>query len=134
FLAVTCDSAFQVKTKQARTWRITAERCNDQPATKDFMRWRPRSKKDASAAPENLKHGPSTGTDSPSTRTRAIKLPVSVPPQGLTAHLPTGSQPLHRDIYNIPGEGAFIEGAAGHDGTEPEAAPTDPAAPKGWLH
>lgn len=41
FLVVTRASAFTVKSRQSRCWRITAEPVGDAPATKDFMRWSP---------------------------------------------------------------------------------------------
>jgi hypothetical protein len=39
FLVCTRESAFTVKTKAARLWRITAEKYRNEPATMDFMRW-----------------------------------------------------------------------------------------------
>jgi hypothetical protein len=39
FLVVTRDSAFRIKCRDARLWRLTAERCGEERATKDFMRW-----------------------------------------------------------------------------------------------
>jgi hypothetical protein len=39
FLAITRDSAFSVKTKAARLWRLTAEPFRGERATKEFMRW-----------------------------------------------------------------------------------------------
>jgi hypothetical protein len=41
FLAVVKDASFKAARKQARSWRITDERCGGEPATKDFMGWRP---------------------------------------------------------------------------------------------
>ena len=40
FLKVRGDSAFSMKGSIARTWELTAEPYNDQPATKEFMAWR----------------------------------------------------------------------------------------------
>jgi hypothetical protein len=93
FLAIVRDSAFNVKTKQVRTWRLTAEPYRGQQGTNDFMRWRPS---------QNLKHSPSTGTHSPSTGTRVTKLPVTVPPQGLSDPKTPPPQSLHRDTYRLP--------------------------------
>jgi hypothetical protein len=39
FLRVTRWSAFTVKSKEAREWRLTAEPVDGRPPTKDFMRW-----------------------------------------------------------------------------------------------
>ena len=39
FLRVARNSAFKVKTKEARTWTLTAEPVGDKPATKDFLYW-----------------------------------------------------------------------------------------------
>lgn len=41
FLKVRRDSCFDLKTKEARLWEITAEPVGDRPASKDFMRWMP---------------------------------------------------------------------------------------------
>lgn len=41
FLKVARNSTFTLKTKEARTWILTGEPYQDQPATKDFMRWLP---------------------------------------------------------------------------------------------
>jgi hypothetical protein len=45
FLVATRQSAFNLKTKEARLWRITAEGADGSPATKEFMSWKadPRS-------------------------------------------------------------------------------------------
>lgn len=41
FLKVRRQSSFNLKTKEAREWEITAERCDGRVASKDFMRWSP---------------------------------------------------------------------------------------------
>ena len=41
FLVKTMASSFSLKTKTATEWRLTAEPCDGEPATKDFMRWMP---------------------------------------------------------------------------------------------
>ena len=41
FLVKTMASSFSLKTKTATEWRLTAEPCGGEPATKDFMRWKP---------------------------------------------------------------------------------------------
>lgn len=40
FLVVTKDSAFTLKSRMARVWRLTAEDAQDKPSTKEFMSWR----------------------------------------------------------------------------------------------
>src|SRR5580704_17317845 len=39
FLRVRRDSAFNMKTKEARTWTLTAEPVDGRPATREFMFW-----------------------------------------------------------------------------------------------
>ncbi len=39
FLSVGRESTFNLKTKEARTWRLTAEQTTTEAATRDFMRW-----------------------------------------------------------------------------------------------
>jgi hypothetical protein len=41
FLRVTRQSAFRIKTKEAREWALTMEPAHDRPPTKDFARWTP---------------------------------------------------------------------------------------------
>ncbi len=41
FLVKAMASSFTLKTKTATEWRLTAEPCGGEPATKDFMRWEP---------------------------------------------------------------------------------------------
>ncbi|MBP2229379.1 hypothetical protein J2847_002678 [Azospirillum agricola] len=41
FLKVRHASTFTLKTREARTWELTAEPCAGQPPGKDFMRWQP---------------------------------------------------------------------------------------------
>lgn len=65
FLRCTEDSAFTRKNRIARQWRLTEHPCDrtNQPATKDFMKWRL----------ENLKHSPASVTDSPASVTAPAK-------------------------------------------------------------
>jgi hypothetical protein len=54
FLAVSRQAAFTLKTKEARTWRLTAEPSGlnqEKAATKDFMRWTPAAGADPQSAP-----------------------------------------------------------------------------------
>jgi len=39
FIRLTKDSAFNVKTKEAREWELTAKPTNDAPAGRDFEQW-----------------------------------------------------------------------------------------------
>jgi hypothetical protein len=77
FLRVARNSAFTLKTKEARRWTLTAERVGDKPATKDFMYWSegattPQSHQRDRDPAENLKHGRTSATDS---RTSATVTP-----------------------------------------------------------
>ena len=40
FVVVVLDSTFTIKTKLARTWRLTAEPCGKEVATRDFKGWK----------------------------------------------------------------------------------------------
>lgn len=64
FLVKAMASSFTLKTKTATEWRLTAEACGDEPATKDFMRWNP---------PNIQNTVPETGTDGPRNRDRGLK-------------------------------------------------------------
>ena len=85
FLRATARGAFSRKTKSATTWRLTAEPCNGEPATKEFMSWRPL---------EIQNTVPLSGTDSPSQRDRGQKQrshnTVTVLPRG-TVNADSGS-------------------------------------------
>ena len=41
FIKIAQKGSFHLKTRHATTWILTEFGCNDQLATKDFMRWRP---------------------------------------------------------------------------------------------
>lgn len=41
FLKVKRQASFNLKTKEAREWEITAEPCDGRAASKDYMRWGP---------------------------------------------------------------------------------------------
>jgi hypothetical protein len=53
FLAITRNSKFAHK-RVAREWRITAEKCGNEPATKEFMRWQPPSINGLTTKPAKL--------------------------------------------------------------------------------
>jgi hypothetical protein len=55
FLVITRWSAFRLKTKEARLWRITAEKTDSERATKEFMQWRPPATLKAAKVPDQYK-------------------------------------------------------------------------------
>jgi hypothetical protein len=78
FLVIVRNSGFNVKTKLARSWRLTAEPYRDKPGTKDFMRWKPSQKSAGAAKPADAppadaptdltgNHSPAGGTENPAT-------------------------------------------------------------------
>lgn len=96
FLRITVDSAFHVKTKQAREWAITAEPVGSQPATKEFMRWLP-PKFEIQSGPPDARSGPSDrgAKNQP-------KNGVTVRPAGLSEAKITNSQSGPPDTSSIP--------------------------------
>lgn len=83
FLKVARNSTFTLKTKEARTWILTTERYQDQPPTREFMRWVPPCEE----APKNKSRSglPDTRSGQPdSKRSRATKLPELVRSAGPT--------------------------------------------------
>jgi hypothetical protein len=104
FLAVERDSAFGVKTRMARLWRITSIPVGDKKATKDFMRWQPGAAppskfKTQSAEPDTR----SANTDS--SPSNATILPPTVRPEGLSGSKSDTSQSAQPDTYRLPGGG-----------------------------
>jgi hypothetical protein len=125
FLVCTRDSAFNVKTRaafdndgtqaesRARLWRLTAERANGQPATKDFMMW---SQKKAQSHQRDAQ-----SRQQDAAAPNAIKEPIAVPPAGLRPPKAASVQSLERDISNIPSWYA-PNGAAGAAAEQPDAS------------
>ena len=74
FLRITRHSVFTLKTKDARTWELTAERCYDNPPAKDFMRW----SEEQNTVPLEGRTVPSEGRKTQN----EIILPISVPSTG----------------------------------------------------
>lgn len=117
FLSVGRASTFNLKTKEARTWRLTAEPTATQAATKDFMRWQASIERS-----ENKSRSPQRDTQSlqrDRDQIDATILPSSVPPAGPLAPVDTLSQSLQRDTSILPcggGEAALsqdtVDGAA----------------------
>jgi hypothetical protein len=94
FLAVVRKAQF--RSRWARSWRITAEPYRGQPATKEYMAWRPA---------ENDSPVPRRELTSSSHGTHRRKSDVSVPPRELQDLVPAGSQFPQRNTYRIPSGG-----------------------------
>jgi hypothetical protein len=129
FLAVVKNAVFKAGTKQARTWRITAEPCGGKPATRDFMRWRPMS---TEAGAENHFLVPPRKPDSSTQESMSGKGPTLVTPRklngpktarakfhpGNTSILPQGGEPPDSlQAYPLPrtwnpGRAATLEAIA----------------------
>src|SRR5579859_6054768 len=125
FLQVGRDSAFNVKTKQARTWRLTAEPAGGRPATKDFMRWSNTSTETSTGTSTKTRSRPRdcAGEAEFKTQSRigdhtvppagqcATILPISVPYTGPSEAISTPSQSRPRDTSNIPWGTEQFDGA-----------------------
>jgi hypothetical protein len=108
FLRVTRSSSFDLKTKEARVWALTAEPIDDRPGTKEFMRWvgpkskpPPHRKKSKPQSPQGHRQSPQGHRD-PANETKlpitvspgapsAAKMTPSRSPQGHTSILPEGT-------------------------------------------
>jgi len=133
FLQVRRNSRFTLKTKEARTWEVTAEPCDQQPAKKTFMRWSPGAEmtpaKNKTRSPVRDRQSPHRDSD-PENET---KLPITVPPGGPSTPDSTSSQSLWGDTFIYQGGIASEDStnasdhatAAGRDDTilSPELAP-----------
>jgi hypothetical protein len=140
FLKVRRASAFTLKTKEARTWQITAQPMGTAKASADFTRW---------AAPQS--HQRDRETDTTGTRKfktqsqnqrsqshqrdreprNATLLPLTVPPAGLSAPKTTGSQSHQRDTSNLAigsGEKTEQQQDLHRAGDDPSAAADDALA------
>jgi hypothetical protein len=105
FLKNERDGGFNVGDRKTRTWRLTAEPYRGQKGTNDFMQWSPdptELSRKRLARPQNSKRSPYPGTTSPYPGTKVIKLPATVPGQGLIAPESPGDKSLARDTYIIP--------------------------------
>lgn len=110
FLRVSRESSFAFKLKKARTWILTAERLNDQPSTRDFMRW-------CASSAESTRKTQSRQEDTQSHQRDpedicARKLPSMVPPEGLSRAVDAAPQSPQRDTYILPGGGGLNQGTA----------------------
>lgn len=99
FLKVWKPSTFTLKTREARTWELTAEPCSGQAPTRDFMRWSSEAAKNKTQSPQRDAQSLQRDTSA----FRAIKLPISVPPAGPSGAETTVSQSLQRDTSILPG-------------------------------
>jgi hypothetical protein len=101
FLRVTRSSSFDLKTKEARVWGLTAEPIDGRPPTKDFMRWAQPENKTRSHGRDPQSHGRDrgrkNGPENGSTVPQAGPLEAkSTPPQSHgrdTSILPGGTAP-----------------------------------------
>lgn len=97
FIKMHRASTFNLKTKEARTWELTAEPTGSDgqtPASKDFMRWA--GNRTQSHQQDGQSH--QRDTSAPDER----KLPVSVAPARPSRPIKAPSQSHQRDTYNIP--------------------------------
>jgi hypothetical protein len=102
FLVATNRASFTAKNKKARTWRITAEPSGGQPATMDFMSWRPAAteavaRKDFTASPMK--------PDSFTSEAMMPEKPVSASPVKPTTPILATPQLHQRSTYNLPCSG-----------------------------
>lgn len=100
FLRVTRASAFNVKTREARLWALTAEPIGDEKATKDFMRWQPPIEAAPNKTQSRQRDLQSRQRDCK--RLGATKLPLTVPPEGLSTPPNAFEQSRQRDTSNLP--------------------------------
>jgi len=121
FLIVTRQAAFTMKTRESRTYRVTALPVGDTAGTKDFMSWTP-----PAAAPKSRTRSLSRASQSlhkDHEHPNATILPLTVLPQGPSTPQSTLSRSLHRDTSNYHGD----RGArGGRSGAQPPAS----AAPR----
>jgi hypothetical protein len=109
FLRITRNSAFRVKTKEGRTWALTALPVGDKPATNDFMHWssaasqshqRDRDQSEKSKTRSHQRDARSHKRDCAAGN--EIKLAVSVAPARPSAPDLAAAQSHQRDTYIMP--------------------------------
>jgi len=98
FLKLHKNATFSLRTKEARTWEITAEQHQDKPATKDFMRWNSGAEKNKTRSHQRDAWSHQRDSNIPD----ATKLPGLVPLVGPKAHVAAPDWSHQRDTYNIP--------------------------------
>lgn len=98
FLKLHKASTFNLKTKEARTWELTAEPVGNTSSSKDFMRWSPDGQKAKRQSPQRDTQSPQRDRKT----VHATTLPTSVPPEGLSLPECDHPQSPQRDTCNIP--------------------------------
>lgn len=96
FLKVRRDSAFTLKTKEAREWTITNEALDGKPASKEFLRWQPKSE---TRSHQRDRQSHQCDSESPI----ASDYRVSVAPARPSNPETTAPQSHQRDTSSIPG-------------------------------
>ncbi len=104
FLKARRRGSFHWKGSKATTWEVTAERCADQPAGKDFMRWKPITEIQNAVLLR--------GTSGPTERDHGANSNPAKAPHGPTerdhnATLGPGTGPTERDTYSLPRRGGY---------------------------
>jgi hypothetical protein len=102
FLVVVKNACFKAKDKKARVWRLTDEPYRSEPATKEFMSWRPPLTSDASR--EFFTVAPML-PDSSTGATLADESAVTVAPTLLKGPISTDPQSHQCYTYNLPWDG-----------------------------
>lgn len=98
FLKVRGESNFDLKTKTARTWELTAEPCGGRAASKDFMRWSPSEISETrSRQRDRQSHQRDRGPDG------EIIFPTSVASARPSSPDRASARSRQRDTSNIPG-------------------------------
>jgi hypothetical protein len=117
FIVCTRASAFSVKTRAARLWRLTAEPSTGHPPTKDFMRWsalgvKPRVNPTRDPKSKTQLHQRDVQSHQRDCGSEIeINEPLTVAPARLSAPISPLPQSHQRDAYIIPGGYARNGGA-----------------------
>ncbi len=114
FLVMTRDSAFTVKTRAARLWRITAVPCGGNRATKDFMCYSATPDGAGERIAKSRIQSVQGDTQSPIAdcdRADATILPLTVRAAGLSATKTTSAQSHQEDTSILPGGSRSNAGA-----------------------
>ncbi|HYH36738.1 MAG TPA: hypothetical protein VD860_00835 [Azospirillum sp.] len=103
FLRLHRAATFTLKTKEARTWELTAERRGDLPASKDFMRWRPAANTPATNRTRSHQCD-AQSHQRDSKPVCATELPGSVAPARPSGPQTSDPRSHQRDTSNLPWE------------------------------
>ncbi len=104
FLKVRRQGSFRWKGGKATTWEVTAERCDERAASKDFMRWKPTAKIQnavllrGTSGPTERDHGANSDPE---------KVPYGPTERDQYATLGPGTGPTERDTYSLPRRGGY---------------------------